>query len=121
MRPSVSLCAIFLASVSGLRLHATTRRDALKFAAASIALPSLVEPTSVVAGDVGPAKRTNLSPAEMAAAVKADIVERQFLVTGALSRELYDESCMFKDEIDTCVQISKPNICMPAACTLCSD
>ena len=37
----------------------------------------------------------------MAAAVKADIVERQFLVTGALTRELYDEACLFKDEIDT--------------------
>ena len=79
------------------------RRDALKLTAASAALPSLVGPTLPAAASTGmAAKRTGLSPEEMAAAVKADIVDRQFLVTGALSRELYDESCMFKDEIDTC-------------------
>ena len=30
-----------------------------------------------------------------------DLEEGQFLVTGALTRSIYDESCTFKDEIDT--------------------
>ena len=37
----------------------------------------------------------------IAAAVKADVDERQFLVTGQLSREIYDEKCTFTEEIDT--------------------
>ena len=40
-------------------------------------------------------KRKNLSPAEMAAAVKKDIVDNQFLVTGQLTRDIYDESATF--------------------------
>ena len=46
-------------------------------------------------------KRKNLSPAEMAAAVKKDIVDNQFLVTGQLTRDIYDESATFTDAIDT--------------------
>ena len=34
-------------------------------------------------------------------ATKKDLEEKQFLVTGALTRSIYDESCIFQDEIDT--------------------
>lgn len=33
--------------------------------------------------------------------VEKDVVEKQFMVTGDLTRELYSEECTFKDEIDT--------------------
>jgi hypothetical protein len=48
-----------------------------------------------------PTKLTNLSNEKMAELIKGDVVERQFLVTANLSRELYDESSTFTDEIDT--------------------
>jgi hypothetical protein len=46
-------------------------------------------------------KLTNLSNEELASKITSDIVEKQFLVTGNLSRELYDEGATFTDEIDT--------------------
>jgi hypothetical protein len=33
--------------------------------------------------------------------VSADLVERQFLATADFTREIYDEGCLFQDEIDT--------------------
>ena len=46
-------------------------------------------------------KLRNLPADELAKIVKADLVQRQFLVTGQLSREIYDETALFTDEIDT--------------------
>lgn len=49
---------------------------------------------------VGP-KQTGLSNDEIAAVVRRDLVEGQFLVTGQLTRSVYDEAATFTDEIDT--------------------
>ena len=46
-------------------------------------------------------KLTNLSNEDFTKMLEQDINEKQFLVTGNISRELYDESCSFQDEIDT--------------------
>eukprot|EP00746_Dinoflagellata_sp_MGD_P084913 gnl/MRDRNA2_/MRDRNA2_33661_c0_seq1.p1 gnl/MRDRNA2_/MRDRNA2_33661_c0~~gnl/MRDRNA2_/MRDRNA2_33661_c0_seq1.p1 ORF type:complete len:280 (+),score=45.64 gnl/MRDRNA2_/MRDRNA2_33661_c0_seq1:85-924(+) len=46
-------------------------------------------------------KQRNLAADKLAALVTADIAERQFLVTGDITRSIYDESCTFQDEIDT--------------------
>ena len=46
-------------------------------------------------------KQRRLPAAKLAELVRADIEQNQFLVTGKLTRSLYDESCTFKDEIDT--------------------
>lgn len=46
-------------------------------------------------------KQRNLPANELAALVTADINDRQYLVTGDLTRSIYDESCTFQDEIDT--------------------
>lgn len=46
-------------------------------------------------------KSLNLSNADLAAQLTKDVVNNQFLVTGRLSRNLYDESATFTDEIDT--------------------
>ena len=46
-------------------------------------------------------KQYRLPPDRLAAIVTKDLEEGQFLVTGALTRSIYDESCTFKDEIDT--------------------
>lgn len=53
--------------------------------------------------DASAAKLTGLSPKELAAMVQVDMDQNQFLVTGQLTRSIYDESATFKDEIDTCV------------------
>ncbi|KAJ8612813.1 hypothetical protein CTAYLR_002023 [Chrysophaeum taylorii] len=49
----------------------------------------------------GPAKAVQLSNAEVADIVTADVVERQFLATADFTRSLFDESATFTDEIDT--------------------
>lgn len=46
-------------------------------------------------------KQLNLSDEDAMSIIKRDLVENQFLVTGKLTRSLYDESCTFQDEIDT--------------------
>ena len=46
-------------------------------------------------------KRTNLSDDELKDIVRADVVQRQFLTNGKLTRSIYDESATFTDEIDT--------------------
>ena len=98
MRTVLSALALLAVESAALRLPQANRREMFKFAAG---VPAIALPAVASAAADSTKKRTNLSPLEMAAAVKADITERQFLVTGQLSRDLYDESCMFKDEIDT--------------------
>ena len=78
--------------------HATRRQAT----AAALSAPAVLwAQRARAAGPNDSTKRKNLSPADIAAAVKADVDERQFLVTGQLSREIYDERCTFTDEIDT--------------------
>ena len=57
--------------------------------------------SSLVEMGNGVGKKRNISPEELAAIVKADLEERQFLVTGQLTREIYAEEALFTDEIDT--------------------
>ncbi len=72
------------------------RRAALLGAGATVAgLPQLA-----IAGSKAD-KQYRLPPDKLAAIVTKDLEEGQFLVTGALTRSIYDESCTFKDEIDT--------------------
>ena len=46
-------------------------------------------------------KLVNLPDEQLKAIIKKDILEKQFLATGQLTREIYDESAKFTDEIDT--------------------
>jgi len=46
-------------------------------------------------------KLTNLSNDQIAKIVMSDMVDKSFLVTALISREIYDESATFTDEIDT--------------------
>mmetsp|Transcript_826 Transcript_826/g.1299 ORF Transcript_826/g.1299 Transcript_826/m.1299 type:complete len:233 (+) Transcript_826:13-711(+) len=46
-------------------------------------------------------KLYNLSKDELASMIYKDVTENQFLVTGHLTRSIYDESATFQDEIDT--------------------
>mmetsp|Transcript_11910 Transcript_11910/g.23642 ORF Transcript_11910/g.23642 Transcript_11910/m.23642 type:complete len:200 (-) Transcript_11910:79-678(-) len=46
-------------------------------------------------------KLVGISDESIAAAVERDLVENQFLVTGKLTRAIYDEGALFTDEIDT--------------------
>jgi hypothetical protein len=66
--------------------------------------------TVVVAGTILPNQKpvfavadklVNLPDEQLKAIIKKDILEKQFLATGQLTREIYDESAKFTDEIDT--------------------
>lgn len=46
-------------------------------------------------------KLLNLSNDELAKIITRDVTEKQFLASADLTREIYDESAMFTDEIDT--------------------
>lgn len=102
--------ALFLA---GARAAAVPRRAVLGGAGTLFARGASVAgaATSVrlaVAAEVPSAKREGLSPSEISAIVAQDMATNQFLVTGKLTRAIYDESATFKDEIDTCASASAP-------------
>eukprot|EP00566_Odontella_aurita_P021382 CAMPEP_0113586692 /NCGR_PEP_ID=MMETSP0015_2-20120614/34440_1 /TAXON_ID=2838 /ORGANISM="Odontella" /LENGTH=222 /DNA_ID=CAMNT_0000492161 /DNA_START=48 /DNA_END=712 /DNA_ORIENTATION=+ /assembly_acc=CAM_ASM_000160 len=46
-------------------------------------------------------KLTNLSDGELKKIIAADMIERSFLVSADLTREIYDERSVFTDEIDS--------------------
>jgi len=46
-------------------------------------------------------KLIDISDEEFKSKLREDVVKNQFMVTGALTRSLYDEKCTFTDEIDT--------------------
>lgn len=83
-------------------VHARIGRRTL-FGGAVVAVGGLLESTTpgTALAIAAAAKQTNLSDNELGAAVAADIRERQFLVTGDITRSLFDEGATFKDEIDT--------------------
>ena len=91
------LCATTVALSS--HLVPRTRRDALfqllcsGSAGAAVGTARL----DVAAAAAAEAKQLNLAPADLANIVAADISERQFLVSGRLTRSIYDESCTFTD------------------------
>jgi len=81
----------------------TTRTNFLSEAAyASIVLGGIFggNPQHSKADDLKP-KLRNLSDDELKAIVTSDMVSRSFLVSADLTREIYDESATFTDEIDT--------------------
>ena len=83
----------------------STRRLAVTSAlAATVAAPlldPLLQPAAALAAAAIGEKLRNLSPEKIGEIVKADLVERQFLATAKFTREIYDESALFTDEIDT--------------------
>ena len=93
--------AIFacLASVTrALQPRSISRRGVLCTFASAATAPAL----PLLAAEPPPfSKRANLSPDAIAKIVREDIETNQFLVTGTLTRDIYDESCTFTDEIDT--------------------
>ena len=74
------------------------RRTITTFAAAVGLFSSTVIP--VIATSYAE-KLTNLPSAEIAKIVSEDITDRQALVTAAFTRAIYNENCLFQDEIDT--------------------
>lgn len=104
-----SLLLLLVASVSAFTPPKVPlpRRDALVSAAAGAAsallrggarpaiaaagATSLLRGSTSVAAEPFP-KRKNLAPTEMAKVVREDIEKNQFLVTGKLTRDVYDET-----------------------------
>ena len=67
-------------------------------AAAAAAAIVTTAPTGCAADTT--TKLTNLSNEEFTKILQKDIDENQFLVTGKITREIYDEAATFQDEID---------------------
>lgn len=59
--------------------------------------PAMAAAATPVIGE----KLKNLSDAQLKEVIKKDILEKSFLATGRVTREVYDESAKFTDEIDT--------------------
>ena len=90
----------------------TTRRAFLPTIVATVATATtailVVGPSTASAVDAAPnTSSTNpnrpfrLSEDELLSIVRDDIVQRQFLVTGNITRSIYDPAATFTDEIDT--------------------
>lgn len=96
------LCATQALSPSFLE-GGVSRRGMLKQGAAATvaAVASTIQPSFVSAKEELKPKLTNLSNEELAKIITEDVVDRQFLASADLTREIYDESAMFTDEIDT--------------------
>jgi hypothetical protein len=84
---------------SKTRASPFSRKDfLLKSAAAAFALAAPVLSQSQPASAE---EKLGFSDAELKAIVKADMVDRQFLVTGNLTPSIYKKTATFTDEIDT--------------------
>ena len=77
-------------------LHVTRRA----FVIGASAAPLATQHISIAAADAE-TKLRNLAPDKMAAIVRSDLVDRQFLATADFTRAIYDEAALFTDEIDT--------------------
>jgi hypothetical protein len=97
---------------SGSNAWSSRREVFLQTSAAAFAAAVVVPPTPCAYAVVGTddsnnnkkkkkEKLVNLSNEELAGKIREDIVDRQFLVTGMLTEELYDDTATFTDEIDT--------------------
>lgn len=79
-----------------------SRSDFVKKASGGLgmaALTGFVSPLPSSATELN--KRTNLSIGDVKDIVKGDVIDRQFLATAKLTRDIWDESALFIDEIDT--------------------
>mmetsp|Transcript_17887 Transcript_17887/g.26146 ORF Transcript_17887/g.26146 Transcript_17887/m.26146 type:complete len:241 (-) Transcript_17887:89-811(-) len=77
-------------------LHKALTAGAAGAATVLIPSPSIASDTNEANG-----KLYNLSPDEIAAVVKKDLLTNAFLTNGKLTRSIYDEKATFTDEIDT--------------------
>jgi hypothetical protein len=68
--------------------------------AAALTLQAAPSPAMAVTADTT-IKLINLSNAQLKEIITKDILEKSFLATGQVSREVYDEGAKFTDEIDT--------------------
>lgn len=91
--------AISLLPLSGalaLLLPSAPAHDRRQFLVAASSLAVVRAPPASAA--YADEKQRNLPPATLAQIVTEDITQRQFLVSGRLTRSIYDESCTFQDE-----------------------
>jgi len=92
------LCLLGLTADLGWGLRIASRRDALKLS--SLGLLQLLWQDGVQAEELQE-KQRNLSAEQIRGIVEQDLLQRQFLATADFTRSIYDESCIFTDEIDS--------------------
>lgn len=90
LRLSLKICFMLVWGFSDALVMTTNRRTFLQgVAAGTTMIPSLTQASE------------RISDKELKDTVKADLLERQFLVTGQITRSLYLPTATFTDEIDT--------------------
>lgn len=106
MRSLITACLIIfvlsLCSEEGvaLRIQHLCRVLAPPKVLSGLAALSILSDASVVHAQAGE-KLTNLDSSSISKIVSDDISVRQALITADFTRDIYDESCTFQDEIDT--------------------
>ena len=75
--------------------------DVLAKSSATLALTSVISQSPALAADEIKPKLTGISDDELKRIITKDVVDNQFLVSADITREVYDESANFIDEIDT--------------------
>ena len=74
--------------------------DVLAKSSAAVALTAAQRPALAAADEIQP-KLTGISDEQLKRIITKDVVDNQFLVSADITREVYDESANFIDEIDT--------------------
>ena len=84
---------------SSFGLSYFSRRDALASLATSVPTMLISSSSSVLLLDDGN-KKLNLSDEELKSIIQSDL-QKDFLVSADITRDIYDEAATFTDEIDT--------------------
>lgn len=95
------ICSVFQDSAHALSISSRRQWGASVATTGAAAFLGSCSPALAADADSTTNKLTNLSNEEFQKILEKDITENQFLVTGKITRGLYDESCTFQDEIDT--------------------
>lgn len=85
--------------------NAVSRREAMLSAGISVMIaPSIAQAAAASSGDLTgkqAPKRQSLSNDQLAEVIRNDVEVNQFMVSADITRDVYDESATFTDEIDT--------------------
>ncbi|KAL9183799.1 hypothetical protein ACHAXT_004655 [Thalassiosira profunda] len=89
-----------LQSQNSRRSFLSATKQSARSLAATAATASLLSGRSAPASAAGD-KQLNLSNDELKKIITSDLLDNDFLVSGQITRSIYDESATFTDEIDT--------------------
>ena len=95
---------VFLSSILQLNFALTIKNAKVKYDSSffnKASMATLIACTCFVSTTFAADKQQNLTPSQISQIVADDITVRQALATANFSPQIYDENCIFQDEIDT--------------------